>query len=84
MLSSEETLSCDNENSTHASRKQKDNDDLSCINDAVHADFSKYGLALTKEGLVHWKEGGTQHPRNWNTNRKLYDSFLVVLFEFLA
>jgi len=89
MLNSQVSLGYDNDDSTHASREQKDNSDSSSTDeskysDAVHADFSKYGLAITKEGLVHWKEGGTQHPRNWTSNRKLYDSFLVILFEFLA
>lgn len=84
MLSSQETLRCDNDNSTHALRNQKDNNDPSYADDAVHAKFSKHGLALTKDGLVHWKEGGKQHPRNWKIHRKLYDSFLVILFEFLA
>lgn len=89
MFSSRASLTCDNDNSTHASKEQKDNSDSDCTNgskysDAVHADFSKYGLALTKEGLVHWKEGGTHHPRDWKINRKLYDSFLVILFEFIA
>jgi hypothetical protein len=89
MFDGQASLAYDNDNSTHASKEQKDNSDSDCTNesrnpDAAHADFAKYGLALTKEGLVHWKEGGTHHPRNWNINRKLYDSFLVILFEFIA
>ena len=89
MLNSQVSLGYDNDDSTHASREQKDNSDSSSTDeskypDAIHADFSKHGLAITKEGLVDWKEGGTQHPRNWNLKRKLYDSFLVILFEFLA
>jgi len=89
MLNSQVSLGHDNDDSTHASREQKDNSDSSSTDeskypDTIHAGFSKYGLAITKEGLVFWKEGGTQHPRNWAFNRKLYDSFLVILFEFLA
>ena len=89
MFSSPVSLGCDHETSTHASKEHKDNSDSDCTNesnypDTVHADFARYGLALTKEGLVDWKEGGTHHPRNWYINRKLYDSFLVILFEFIA
>lgn len=67
----------------------KDDSNSSCHNEpklpeAVHADFSKYGLAVTPEGLVHWREKGNLHPRNWHINRKLYDSFLVIVFEFVA
>jgi hypothetical protein len=89
MFSSRASLGYDDEDSKHASTKQKDDSDSSGIDEstdteAVHADFARYGLALTKEGLVDWKEGGTHHPRKWNINRKLYDSFLVILFEFIA
>lgn len=89
MLNSQVSLGYDNDHSTNLSREHKDNSDSSSTDeskypDTTHADFSKYGLAITKEGLVHWKEGGTQHPRNWKSNRKLYDSLLVILFEFLA
>ncbi|KAH0030845.1 MFS general substrate transporter, partial [Aureobasidium melanogenum] len=89
MLSSPATLQYDNDQSTNTSKEPKDDSDSDCHNepkfpDAVHAEFSKYGLAITTEGRVHWDEGQTQHPRNWHINRKLYDSFLVILFEFIA
>ncbi|KAH0280677.1 MFS general substrate transporter, partial [Aureobasidium melanogenum] len=89
MLSSPAWLQCDNDESSTASDKPKDNNDSTCddeprIPEAVHADLSKYGLAATPDGLVDWKEEGTLHPRNWHINRKLYDSFLVILFEFVA
>ncbi|KAG9512721.1 MFS general substrate transporter, partial [Aureobasidium melanogenum] len=89
MLSSPAWLQWDNDESSTASDEPKDNNDSNCdgesrIPEAVHADLSKYGLAVTPDGLVDWKEGGTLHPRNWHINRKLYDSFLVILFEFVA
>lgn len=59
--------------------------DEQSIPDFVLADFSEYDLAVTQQGLVYWKDDrGTQHPRGWHIHRKLYDSFLVILFEFVA
>lgn len=89
MLSSPASLQCDNDESTTTSKEPKDDSSSSCqtepkFPEAVHADLAKYGLAVTPEGRVHYKEGGTLHPRDWHINRKLYDSFLVILFEFVA
>ena len=71
------------------SNEPKDDSHSSChdeqsIPDYVQVDFSKHGLAVTQQGLVYWKEGEMQHPRDWHIHRKLYDSSLVILFEFVA
>lgn len=89
MLSSPASLQCDNDESTIKSKEPMDDSGSSCqdelnIPDAVHADFSKHGLAVNREGQVYWQEGETHHPRNWQISRKFYDSFLVILFEFVA
>jgi hypothetical protein len=88
-LSSPASLQHKDENLSLGSNESRDDSESSSqdeldIPDFVLDNFSKHGLAVTQQGLVYWKKGESQHPRDWNINRKLYDSFLVILFEFVA
>ncbi|KAI9672853.1 MAG: hypothetical protein M1831_000289 [Alyxoria varia] len=40
------------------------------------------GLELTDEGIVRWRKGSTQHPRNWPISQKAYNAAIVIFLDF--
>ena len=40
------------------------------------------GLQRTESGHFEWQKNHDQHPRNWASYRKCYDTVIVVFFEF--
>jgi hypothetical protein len=44
--------------------------------------LARYGLSRDAEGLVCWKADSPDHPRNWSTARKTFDTTVIILLEF--
>ncbi|KAL8371126.1 hypothetical protein RB595_001125 [Gaeumannomyces hyphopodioides] len=44
--------------------------------------LAEYGLATKQDGTVCWKPDSPDHPRNWSTARKTFDTTIIILLEF--
>lgn len=40
------------------------------------------GLQITEDGLVTWKKGSPQHPRNWPLGKKVYNASVAIFLDF--
>lgn len=55
---------------------------ISITTDVNEADIlASYGLNRDPDGFIRWARSSKQHPRNWSTSRKIYDTTLVILLE---
>ena len=43
-----------------------------------------HGLMAGPEGKVLWLPGSHAHPRHWSLGRKVYDSGLIIFFDFFT
>lgn len=43
--------------------------------------LASYGLFRDTAGLIGWETGSKEHPRNWSTRRKVYDTTLIIILE---
>ncbi|KND86755.1 putative transporter [Tolypocladium ophioglossoides CBS 100239] len=41
-----------------------------------------YGVERRHDGLIYWKSDSTDHPRNWSTVRKVFDTAVIIALEF--
>ncbi|KAH9905362.1 major facilitator superfamily transporter [Xylariomycetidae sp. FL2044] len=48
-----------------------ENEELRCI-----------GLTRGPDGLLRWRNDSPDHPRNWSTRRKVYDTTVITFLEF--
>lgn len=44
--------------------------------------LASYGLLRDSDGFIGWERNSEEHPRNWTTRRKIYDTVLIILLEF--
>ena len=44
--------------------------------------LQQYGIERRDDGLVYWRQDCASHPRNWSTRRKVFDTTVIILFEF--
>lgn len=54
------------------------------VSPAVQNQLQTHGLELVDTDLVRWQSGNPDHPRNWQTVRKGYDTLWILVLEFLA
>jgi hypothetical protein len=47
-------------------------------------DIKPYGLLLTEEGYIRWDNQNPTHPRNWGASKKIYNSIIILLLEFVT
>ncbi|KAJ4396465.1 hypothetical protein N0V93_000684 [Gnomoniopsis smithogilvyi] len=43
--------------------------------------LASYELVRDSFGFITWEKDSNEHPRNWSTRRKLYDTTIVILLE---
>lgn len=43
--------------------------------------LASYGLRRESDGCIGWRRDSKEHPRNWSTRRKTYDTLLIILLE---
>ena len=41
-----------------------------------------FGLERRGDGLIYWRRDSADHPRNWSTWRKTFDTTIIILLEF--
>lgn len=46
--------------------------------------LESYGLILSSDGYVRWNNNNPDHPRNWPTGRKVYDTAVIIFLEFIT
>lgn len=44
--------------------------------------LTEYGLTTKQDGTVCWRPDSPDHPRNWSTARKTFDTTIIILLEF--
>ncbi len=44
--------------------------------------LANFGLERKSDGLVYWQAGSPDHPRNWSSRRKAFDTTVIILLEF--
>lgn len=50
--------------------------------DKLH--LANHGLQRGPDGLITWKKGSHDHPRNWPTARKAFDTTVIVFLELFV
>jgi hypothetical protein len=50
----------------------------------VREKLTQAGLLVFEDGAVSWAAESPLHPRSWTMRRKLYDTGLIILFEFFT
>jgi len=45
-------------------------------------ELSAFGLERRQDGLIYWRSDSAEHPRNWSTWRKTFDTAVIILLEF--
>ncbi|KAL1645175.1 hypothetical protein SLS58_003880 [Diplodia intermedia] len=45
--------------------------------------LEKHGLEIGADQHLRWSADSRHHPRNWDSNRKLYDAGLIIMLELL-
>lgn len=46
--------------------------------------IDQLGLKLDDEACLRWKSDCPDHPRNWSTSRKTFDTGLLFLFDLFT
>jgi len=46
--------------------------------------LARYGLQRGSDGLISWQRGSKDHPRNWSTARKAFDTTVIIFLEFFV
>ncbi|KAL8997000.1 MAG: hypothetical protein Q9188_006435 [Gyalolechia gomerana] len=44
----------------------------------------KYGLRMTENGAIKWRNGNINHPRNWPWQRKAYDTAVIIFLDLFT
>lgn len=44
--------------------------------------LAPYRLERRSDGLLYFVNGATNHPRNWSTARKAFDTAVIIALEF--
>jgi len=44
--------------------------------------LSLYGLQRKADGIIGWHADSKDHPRNWTSTRKTFDTTIIILLEF--
>lgn len=47
-------------------------------------ELAKHGLQRGDNGLITWQPDSKDHPRNWSTLRKCFDTTLIIFLEFFV
>lgn len=47
-------------------------------------DLSREGLAITDDGIVGWTDRSALHPSRWPLKRKLFDTSVILFYEFFT
>ena len=48
----------------------------------LNRDLLAFGLERRGDGLIYWRRDSADHPRNWSTWRKTFDTTIIILLEF--
>lgn len=43
--------------------------------------LASYGLERDPGGFIGWRNDSKEHPRNWSTRRKVYNTTLIIVLE---
>ncbi|KAK4149847.1 polyamine transporter 1 [Chaetomidium leptoderma] len=46
--------------------------------------IANLGLQRRSDGLISWRPDSKDHPRNWTTARKAFDTTVIIFLEFFA
>jgi len=46
--------------------------------------LAQQGLQRGSDGLISWQRGSKDHPRNWTTARKAFDTTVIIFLEFFV
>ncbi|KAK4984022.1 hypothetical protein LTR50_006861 [Elasticomyces elasticus] len=49
----------------------------------AHA-IQERGLVLNLDGYIQWHPQNPDHPRNWTSSRKAYNTPVILLLEFIT
>lgn len=52
--------------------------------DPMQEQLLKYGLRMTENGAIKWKNGNINHPRNWPWHRKAYDTAVIIFLDLFT
>ncbi|ORY68509.1 major facilitator superfamily transporter [Pseudomassariella vexata] len=44
--------------------------------------LASIGLERDADGFIRWRSDSPDHPRNWSTNRKIFDTVIIIFLEF--
>lgn len=47
-------------------------------------DIHQEGLAISNDGVVSWTDRSVLHPSKWPLRRKLFDTSVILFFEFFT
>ncbi|KXX74387.1 Polyamine transporter 1 [Madurella mycetomatis] len=50
----------------------------------LEAELAKLGLQRGSDGLVSWRPDSKDHPRNWTSARKIFDTSVIIFLEFFV
>jgi len=42
------------------------------------------GLRIGEDGILKWISSSLDHPRNWSSRRKFFDTLLLFMFDFFT
>ena len=47
-------------------------------------ELGRLGLQRRSDGLITWQFDSKDHPRNWTTARKTFDTTVIIFLEFFV
>ncbi|KAL8934262.1 MAG: hypothetical protein Q9216_005991 [Gyalolechia sp. 2 TL-2023] len=67
----------------------KNGPSVSCAPLGLHEDLLqeqllRYGLQMSENGAIKWKNGNINHPRNWPWQRKAYDTAVIIFLDLFT
>lgn len=83
-ISSEEGDFSTTTSQTDTPRKISEASSLNSIPESMLKALSEEHLTVNEKGLVTFAYGSPAHPRQWGLRRKLYDSAIICLLEFVT
>ncbi|KAK8111752.1 uncharacterized protein PG998_008209 [Apiospora kogelbergensis] len=57
---------------------------VAVIEDLDTAELRAHGLERGPDDLIRWRRDSPDHPRNWSSRRKGFDTTVIIFFEFFV
>jgi len=54
------------------------------LSDELARSIQEKGLVLNQDGYIQWYPRNPKHPRNWTGKRKVYNTAVILLLEFIT